>query len=133
MKHNWTTTELKELWTLSDQEYKLALLKARKSRLGFAFLLKYFQINACFPRKDEVISLAVIHFLAKQLEMDNLSFHDYDFADQSAKLHCKQISKYFGFQTATRKESKALVHWLVSHVLPERDCNLRSLIEIAYD
>lgn len=133
MKQNWTTTELKELWTLSDREQQLALVKSRKSRLGFAFMLKYFQINARFPKKEEVISLKVIGFLAKQLELDSLSFHYYDFADQSAKLHCKQISKYFGFQTATRKESKALVHWLVSHVLPERDCNLRSLIEIAYD
>jgi TnpA family transposase len=133
MKQNWTATELKELWTLSDQEKKLTLLKSRQSRLGFALLLKYFQINARFPRKEEVISLSVINFLAKQLELDSLSFHYYDFADQSAKLHCKQISKYFGFQPATKKDAKALMHWLVSNVLPERDCNLRSLIEIAYD
>lgn len=110
MKQNWTITELKEFWILSDQERKLALLKSRQSRLGFAFMLKYFQINARFPRKEEIISLKVIDFLAKQLELDSLSFYYYDFADQSAKLHCKQISKYFGFQTASRKDGKDLVH-----------------------
>ena len=80
MKQKWTVIELKERWTLSDQERNLAAAKSRKFRLGFAFLLKYFQLLRRFPSKEEAISLVVADFLAKQLQLDSLGFHFYDFA-----------------------------------------------------
>ena len=55
------------------------------------------------------------------------------FADQSAKLHCKQIAKYFGFRLSNQQDAEHLIEWLVKSVLPEKDCNLRTLIEAAYN
>jgi len=50
MKKKWTALELKEYWKLSSQELDFTKSKSRKSRLAFAFLLKYFQANIHFPQ-----------------------------------------------------------------------------------
>ena len=132
MKQKWTMIELKEHWTLSSQELDLAKSKSRKFRLAFAFLLKYFQTNMRFPTKEEMISLSVIDFISKQIGIHSPSFYAYDFSDQVAKLHQKQIAQYFGFQSATAEDGEHLVEWLAEKILPQKDSNLRSLIEVAY-
>lgn len=132
MKQKWTMIELKEHWTLSSQELDLAKSKSRKFRLAFAFLLKYFQTNMRFPTKEEMISLTVIDFISKQIGIHSPTFYAYDFSDQVAKLHQKQIAQYFGFRSATAEDGEHLVEWLAEKILPQKNSNLRSLIEVAY-
>ena len=132
MKKKWTVLELKEYWTLSSQELDFTKSKSRKSRLAFAFLLKYFQANMHFPSNEEQISLSVINFLSKQIEMDSPTFYAYDFLDQSAKLHRRQISHYFGFRSATPEYGEHLIQWLLQQVFPEKDHTLRSLFAVAH-
>ena len=51
MKRQWTVDELIDQWTLLPSE--LALVEASKSdhnHLGYAILLKYFQLEGKFPR-----------------------------------------------------------------------------------
>ena len=132
MKKKWTALELKEYWTLSPQELDFTKSKSRKSRLAFSFLLKYFQMNMRFPAREETISLVVIDFVSKQIGVHSPTFYAYDFSDQSAKLHQKQISHYFGFRSATPEDGEHLIKWLLQKVFPEKDHNLRSLLEVAY-
>jgi TnpA family transposase len=132
MKKKWTALELREYWTLSSQELDFTKSKSRKSRLAFAFLLKYFQANMHFPSNEEQISLSVINFLSKQIEMDSPTFYAYDFLDQSAKLHRRQISHYFGFRSATPEDGEHLIQWLLQQVFPEKDHTLRSLFAVAH-
>jgi len=63
--------ELKEYWTLSSQELDFTKSKSRKSRLAFAFLLKYFQANMHFPINEEQISLSVIKISENFLSLLN--------------------------------------------------------------
>ena len=49
MKQHWGTDELVEHWTLLPRETELLTNKTGATRLGFAVLLKFFQLEAYFP------------------------------------------------------------------------------------
>ena len=49
MKHNWDREKLDQNWTLSVQEQKLLKHKIGATRLGFALLMKFFQMEGRFP------------------------------------------------------------------------------------
>ncbi|MEL7144706.1 MAG: DUF4158 domain-containing protein, partial [Cyanobacteria bacterium J06573_11] len=51
MKRKWTNHELLEHWTLDAEETRLVLSKKGANRLGFALLLKFFQLKGRFPEK----------------------------------------------------------------------------------
>ena len=50
MKRNWTTEELVEYWTLLLNEIDLLENKTGATRLGFAVLLKFYQLEARYAR-----------------------------------------------------------------------------------
>lgn len=69
MKHNWTLDELIDSWTLLPPELDLIRdSKADYNQLGFALLLKYFQIEGKFPRHRREIPQAAIAYVARQLK-----------------------------------------------------------------
>jgi hypothetical protein len=51
MKRLWTNDDLVAQWTLQPNELALVEYKEGANRLGFALLLKYFQIDGRFPRQ----------------------------------------------------------------------------------
>ena len=51
MKRHWGTDELVEHWTLLPRETELLTNKTGATRLGFAVLLKFFQLEAYFRNK----------------------------------------------------------------------------------
>ena len=55
MKQKWTHRELEESWMLSTAELKLLDDVSHKNRLGFALLLKFFQIEGHFPESKKEI------------------------------------------------------------------------------
>ncbi|MGJ5634443.1 DUF4158 domain-containing protein [Nostoc sp. CALU 1950] len=65
-----STEELVENWTLVPQELELVLKKVGAGQIGFAILLKYFQIMARFPDSEAEIPETVITYIASQLEAD---------------------------------------------------------------
>jgi hypothetical protein len=55
MKREFSQEELAEGWTLAPNELLLMMNKSGPGRLGFAALLKFFQVEARFPfHKGEV-------------------------------------------------------------------------------
>ncbi len=64
IKPNWDTEELIENWTLLPQELKLAKKKVGGNQIGFALLLKHFQLFAYFPEDKSSISQAIISYIA---------------------------------------------------------------------
>jgi hypothetical protein len=55
MKQHWGTDELVEHWTLLPRETELLTNKTDATRLGFAALLKFFQLEAYFPRHASAV------------------------------------------------------------------------------
>jgi hypothetical protein len=62
MKQYWPEEELAECWTLLSEEFSLLSGLMDGQRLGFAVLLKFFQIEGRFPREHKEIPAAVMRF-----------------------------------------------------------------------
>jgi hypothetical protein len=74
MKQQWTLEELEEHWLLQPDERELLNNKSGKTRLSFAFMLKYFQLFSRFPNEKESIPLLLSTYFAKQLGMENIGY-----------------------------------------------------------
>lgn len=51
MQRDWDPEDLIACWTLVEADWKLLANKRGATRLGFALLLKFFEIEARFPRQ----------------------------------------------------------------------------------
>ena len=49
MRREWEPDQLIERWTLLDDDHALLANKTGPTRLGFAVLLKFFEIEGRFP------------------------------------------------------------------------------------
>ncbi|MEO0924281.1 MAG: DUF4158 domain-containing protein, partial [Cyanobacteria bacterium J06643_13] len=77
VKQNWDTEELIEHWTLLPQELELVENKVGGNKIGFALLLKHFQIFTSFPNHCSSIPKIVISYIASQLNVTESAYSDY--------------------------------------------------------
>ena len=87
VKQNWDTEELIENWTLLPQELELTKKKVGGNQIGFALLLKHFQLFAYFPEDKSSISQVVISYIASQVNLSESDYSDYDWQGRSAKVY----------------------------------------------
>src|ERR1017187_6037402 len=59
MRRGWELEDLIACWALDEEEFALLANKSGATRLGFAVLLKYFEQEARFPRREDVTRAAV--------------------------------------------------------------------------
>lgn len=101
MKHKWTLDELIDSWTLLPNE--LAFVNRAKTdhtRLGLALLLKYFQIEGRFPRRQRDVPQAAIEFVARQLEIATIAYASY-------RCSCRSKGKNKGgFGSGSEKQNR---------------------------
>ena len=48
-RREWELEDLIECWTLDEEEFALPANKTGATRLGFALMLKFFELEARFP------------------------------------------------------------------------------------
>ncbi|PHJ67303.1 transposase [Nostoc linckia z18] len=113
-----STEELVENWTLVPQELELVKKKVGAGQIGFAILLKYFQIMARFPDSSAEIPETVITYIASQLKSDPSLYSQYNWQGRSIKNHRAEIRDLFGFRTATMSDSEEISDWLIAFILP---------------
>ena len=106
VKPHWNTEELIENWTLLPSELELVNKKVDANRIGFAILLKYFQIFARFPDLTTKIPDTIISYIASQLEADTQLYSQYNWQGRSIKNHRAEIRVLFGFKIATISDSE---------------------------
>ncbi|GAA3507740.1 hypothetical protein FHR32_007259 [Streptosporangium album] len=58
MRREWELEDLIERWTLDEAERELLANTSGATRLGFALLLKFFELEARFPRWEDVPTVA---------------------------------------------------------------------------
>jgi len=63
MRQRWEIDDLIESWTLDPDQRELVANKTGATRLGFAVLLKFFDIEASFPRSGDEIPVEVVDFI----------------------------------------------------------------------
>lgn len=118
MLREWTSDELITSWTLVEANWQLVSNKTGATRLGFAFLLKFFAREARFPRGSEELPPVVVAYVAEQVKVDPELFDAYDWDGRSIKYHREQIRGVFGFREFTRGDEDKIAAWLAEEVCP---------------
>ena len=118
VKSNWDTEELISDWTLVPQEQELVKKKMGAGQIGFAILLKYFQLMARFPDEKAEIPDTVIKYIASQLQVDPSLYSQYNWQGRTIKNHRAEIREIFGFRTATLSDSEEISEWLITYIVP---------------
>lgn len=119
VKPNWDTEELIEHWTLLPQELELVENKVGGNKIGFALLLKHFQLFASFPERSSSIPKVIISYIASQTNTPESSYSDYDWSGRSAKSYRVEIRRLFNFRVATVRDSEEMSNWLIQEILPD--------------
>jgi hypothetical protein len=132
MKQHWGTDELVEHWTLLPRDTELLTNKTGATRLGFAVLLKFFQLEAYFPQHASAVPTVAVEFIAKQVKVTPEQFEQYQWRGRTIEYHRARIRELHGFRETTVDDAQALSHWLCEQVLP-RERNAERLKSAVYD
>jgi Domain of unknown function (DUF4158) len=114
MKRTWDIEELIEHFTLVSSELELLGNKTEATRLGFALLLKCFQLEGRFPTAKREIPRSVIDYVAHQLKLDAALFTEYDWEGRTITNHRTQIREHFAFRDASSADAEEVINWLIS-------------------
>lgn len=117
MRREWELEDLIACWTLDEEEFALLANKSGATRLGFSLMLKYFEQEARFPRREDV-PRAAVEFVAGQVKVSAELFAGYDFASRQAANHRTQIRDFHKFAKATLEDEDRLAVWLATDICP---------------
>ena len=67
MRREWKPEDLVACWTLVEADWELLANKTGATRLGFASLLKFFELEGRFPRHGGEIAKAAVDYVAQQV------------------------------------------------------------------
>ena len=119
MKRKWDNHELAEHWTIEVEDQPLIRKKRGINRLGFALLLKYFQLKGRFPEKQYEIPRVVRAFVAEQLELDEGLYEQYNWEGRGIKRHRVEIRQLYSFRRTGKEELDSLRQWLIDQIVPQ--------------
>ena len=130
MSREWSTEDLIASWTLVDEDWHLVGNKTGATRLGFSLVLKFFEIEARFPRDASEFPAAAVTYVAEQVRVDPGELAAYRFSGRTIEYHRAQIRDAFGFRQFTRADEDKLADWLAHEVCPVelRDEQLREAV-----
>src|SRR6266511_5486647 len=131
MKRLWSIDELGDHCTLLPNERALLGNKTGATRLGFAVLLKAFQLDGRFPTAKREIPPAVISYIAKQVQVSAQAFREYDWQGRSISNHRTQIREFLGGREWTLQDDTDVAAWLVLQALAT-DHTLETLMAVVY-
>jgi TnpA family transposase len=118
MRREWEPEDLVACWTLVDDDWRLVGNKSGPTRLGFALLLKFFELEARFPRHAGELPPAAVDYVAGQVKVDRSEIAGYIWSGRTIEYHRAQIRDALGFREATRADEDALTAWLAVEVAP---------------
>jgi hypothetical protein len=98
MKKKWTLEELKNSWTIHSHEAALILKKTKNNRLGFALMLKCFQLYSVFPTSVKDIAKSVFDYVAQQLDNGFGNLKSYKWNQRTAESFRREIRDYLGIR-----------------------------------
>ena len=130
MRREWAPEELIACWTLVEDDWRLVGNKTGATRLGFAVLLKFFELEARFPRGPGEVPSPAVRYLARQVGVEPALFARYDWEGRAIKYHRAQVREALGFREPTVADEERLGAWLADDVCPLelRDERLREAL-----
>ncbi|MER6332857.1 DUF4158 domain-containing protein [Streptomyces sp. NPDC001034] len=112
MRQEWEPEDLIEVWTLLEEDQERLRNKSGANRLGFALLLKFFEVEARFPEDAEEIPVPAVSYVAQQVRVPAEEWAAYDWAGRAIKRHRMEIRGVFGFRECTEEDQAQLAEWL---------------------
>ncbi len=135
MKQRWAPNELINYWTLTHEETDLVnkTSKTDYNRIGYAVLLKHFQIEGKFPHRNQEIPDVVVEYVAQQLKVQSNEFKLYELRERVAKRHRVHIRAFLGVRVGTVADAKIILAWLFTHDQALEEHNFDRLKEVVYE
>ncbi|MFH9732396.1 DUF4158 domain-containing protein [Streptomyces sp. NPDC017260] len=118
MRQDWEPEDLIGVWTLLEDDMKKVRNKSGATRLGFALLLKFFEVEARFPESAKEMPAAAVKYVAQQVRVPAGAWADYDWQGDRIKRHRKEIREAYGFRVNTEEDQERLAEWLASELCP---------------
>ncbi|WP_433258901.1 DUF4158 domain-containing protein [Streptosporangium sp. CA-135522] len=85
--------------------------------MRFALLLKFYELEGRFPRREDLPRPAV-EFMAGQVKVDAKLFAAYDWSGRTIEYHRAQIREFHGFREPTVGDEDKLADWLATKICP---------------
>ncbi len=118
MKQNWSESDLDEFWNPTDVESTLLDQRTEHGRLGFAILLKFFQLEGRFPAYYKEVPRVAVEFLAETLGLPASTWDAFSFEVRSAERSRARIRDFLGFRPATLADGDKIQVWLWQEIVP---------------
>ncbi|MGH3124568.1 MAG: DUF4158 domain-containing protein, partial [Streptosporangiaceae bacterium] len=118
MRAEWEPDELIGSWTLVEGDWTLIANKAGATRLGFALILKFYEIEGRFPVYPEEIPQVAVEYVASLVKVDAPLFAEYSWRGRTIEYHRAQIRKAYGTRPASEEDEERWAQWLADEVCP---------------
>ena len=118
MQTEWDPDELISVWTLVREDWDLIANKSGATRLGFAVLLKFYQIEGRFPAYPEEVPAAAVRYLGSLVKVDPVLFAKYSRTGRTIKNHRAQIRELHGTRGPTEADEERWAQWLADEMCP---------------
>jgi Domain of unknown function (DUF4158) len=116
VRQRWEIDELIESWSLVSEDLGVIGNKSDTTRLGFAVLLKFFELEARFPTSPAEVPIEAVAFVARQLNLRFDVWNRYEWSGRSWKRHRRQIRSHFGFRAWSDDDIEPLIATLVDAI-----------------
>ena len=117
MQTEWEPDELIGTWTLGT-DWDLIANKAGATRIGFAAMLKFYEVEGRFPAYREEVPPAVVRYLGSLVKVDPALYARYPWTGRSIKYHKAQIRKVYGTRPPTEDDEERWARWLAEEICP---------------
>ncbi|CAL9347212.1 Tn3 family transposase ISNpu13 [Streptomyces sp. enrichment culture] len=92
--------------------------KSGATRLGFALLLKFFEVEARFPESAQEVPTAAVEYIAQQVKVPAEAWADYDWQSKAIQRHRGEIRAAYRFRANTEEDQDRLAAWLATELCP---------------
>ena len=116
MKADWQADQLERHFTLSASERALLGNKSGATRLGFALLLKTFQLDGCFLEHANDLPASVVSHVAAQCDTAPALLERIVWDSRHTRRHRAEIRAYLGNTAFNKADEPALIAWLEDHI-----------------
>ena len=118
MREEWSPKDLIDAWTPLKSDWKLICNKTGSTRLGFAVLLKFYEIEGRFPGHPEEVPGVAVGYLAGLVGVEAEAFAAYSWVSRTIEYHRAQIREAFGSRPASEADEERWAVWLAAEVCP---------------
>jgi len=118
MRDEWELDELISCWTLDEADWRLLSNKTGAPRLGFALLLKFFDLEGRFPADRSELPAAAVDYVASLVKVPAADLDAYAWRGRTIEYHRAQIRAERGFREATGEDERRMAAWLAGELCP---------------